>query len=280
MVLSCNNHAASHSIYRSIMVWTESKDLSLLRTIAAEGIFVNTKAGSRERGAAWLNVASALAAESLTVTARSVRDRYNILARKWKAKVGAEEKESGGGEKHMTEVEVLLEELVELESESEKVAEQQNEEKKAAAEKEKKQATEMRQRALERFGETRKRQTETEKEEGKKETKRRSGGGALEWLKEKGESLRELKEKELQDKKQEREIQKMQHEQFVGQLQATQVANNEQMKMFQQQMLQQMQQQQHQQQQQQQQFTMLQHQMMVMMQQHAQLMSNLLKKDE
>ena len=119
----------------------------------------------------------------------------------------------------MTEVEVLLEELVELESKSEKVAEQQNEEKKAAAEKEKKQATEMRQRALERFGKTRKRQTETEKEEGKKETKRRrSGEGALEWLKEKGESLRELKERELQDKKQEREIQKMQHEQFVGQL--------------------------------------------------------------
>ena len=56
------------------MVWTESKDLSLLRAIAAEGIFVNTKAGSRERGAAWLNVASALVAESLTVTARSVKE--------------------------------------------------------------------------------------------------------------------------------------------------------------------------------------------------------------
>ena len=114
-----------------------------------------------------MNVTSALVAESLTVLARLVRDCYHILDRKWKAKVAAEEKESGGGEKHMTEVEVLLEELVELESESEKVAEQQNEAKNAAA-KEKKQATEMRQRALERFGETRKRQTETEKEEGKK----------------------------------------------------------------------------------------------------------------
>lgn len=130
------------------MVWTESKDLSLLRAMAAEGIFVSTKAGSRERGSAWLNVASALEAEAVTVTARSVRDRYHILARKWKAKVGAEEKESGGGDKHMTEVEVLLEELVELESESEKVAEQQDEAKKAVATKEKKQATEMRERAF------------------------------------------------------------------------------------------------------------------------------------
>ena len=44
-----------------------------------------------------------------------------------------------------------------METESEKVAEQQNEAKKAAAAKEKKQLTEMRQRAWERFGETRKR---------------------------------------------------------------------------------------------------------------------------
>ena len=67
----------------------------------------------------------------------------------------------------MTEVEILLEELVELESESEKVAEQQDEAKKAAAAaaKEKKQATEMRDRALERFGETRKRQNKSEKDD-------------------------------------------------------------------------------------------------------------------
>lgn len=53
---------------KSIMVSTESKDLSLLKAIAAEGVFINTKAGSRERGAAWLNVASAIVSESLTVT--------------------------------------------------------------------------------------------------------------------------------------------------------------------------------------------------------------------
>ena len=34
---------------------------------------------------------------------------------------------------------------------------------------------------------------------GKETTKRTSGGEALEWLKEKSEGLRELKEKELQD---------------------------------------------------------------------------------
>ena len=67
-----------------------------------------------------------------------------------------------------------------MESESEKVAEQQDEAKKGAAAKEKKQATEMTERALERFGETRKRQNETEKEGGegnyKKNIRRRSIG--------------------------------------------------------------------------------------------------------
>jgi len=35
-----------------------SPKTSLHRKIGGEGFFVNTKAGSRERGAAWLNVAS------------------------------------------------------------------------------------------------------------------------------------------------------------------------------------------------------------------------------
>lgn len=48
---------------------------------------------------------------------------------------------SGGGYKHPTEVEALLEKLVQFESESEKTAEQRDKKKKEA-EKEKKQATE------------------------------------------------------------------------------------------------------------------------------------------
>ena len=242
------------------MVWTDDKDIKLLRAVAAEGVFRNNKSGSRERGALWQNVASALVAESLSVTVRSVRDRYNILAKKWRAKIRREEKESGGGDEQLTEVEILVEELVEMETEAEKIAEQKDEAKKAVAT-EKKKATEMRERALERFGQTRKRHEEAEKDEGKKQPKRRrSGGDALEWLKEKGEMVKQLKEQELQERREERETQKLQHEQFMRQLQATQTTQNDQLKTFQQQMLQQMQQQQ-----QQQQFVILQHQMMAMM---------------
>ena len=43
-----------------------------------------------------------------------MRDRFNILAKKWRIKVRQEERESGGGDKEMSEAEKLMEELVEL----------------------------------------------------------------------------------------------------------------------------------------------------------------------
>ena len=56
----------------------------------------------------------------------------------------------------------------------------------------------VRERALEWFSQTRKRHEETEKDKGKNETKRRrSGGEALDWLKEKGGIVRQLKEQEV-----------------------------------------------------------------------------------
>ena len=89
-------------VIRSIMVWTQEKDVKLLRAVAAEGVFINSRAGSRERGASWQVVASSLVAEGMPVISRSVRDRFNILAKKWRVKVRQEERESGGGDKEMS----------------------------------------------------------------------------------------------------------------------------------------------------------------------------------
>ena len=163
-------------VIRSIMVWTEEKDVKLLRAVAAEGVFINSRAGSRERGALWQVVASSLMAEGMPVISRSVRDRFNILAKKWRIKVRQEERESGGGDKEMSEAE----KLVELEMESK--TKEQNDEAKKLVEGEKKKAIEMRERAMERFRQTKKRQEETEKDEGKKEKKRRRSGEAIEWF--------------------------------------------------------------------------------------------------
>ena len=59
----------------------------------------------------------------------------------------------------------------------------------------------MRERAMERFSQTKKRREETEKDEGKKEKKRRRSGEAIEWLRGKGENMREMKEQELQERR-------------------------------------------------------------------------------
>ena len=151
------------------MVWTEQKDIIMLTTIAAEGVF-HWKLGSRERGKAWQAVAVSLNAnttQSFCVLARSIRDRFNILAKKVKSTLSKELKESGGGDEEQSELERLVEELVTLGEESDKRADDQSEAKKETMANEKKQAIEMRERALERFGETRKRNDDEQEAEKK-----------------------------------------------------------------------------------------------------------------
>ena len=125
------------------------------------------------------------------------------MAKRVKAKLSKEERESGGGESDLSETERLVKELIVLSEESEK----RNEAKREAVANEKKQALEMRDRALERLGETRKR-NEEEKEEEKQtvtEKRRRSGGETLEWLRERAAVDTEMKEREMKEKREERE---------------------------------------------------------------------------
>lgn len=44
---------------KSVMTWSESKDLLMLSAVAANGV-LNYKQGSRERGSAWQRAASTL----------------------------------------------------------------------------------------------------------------------------------------------------------------------------------------------------------------------------
>lgn len=111
------------------------------------------------------------------------------------------------------------------------------------------------------MSQTRKRHQETEKDEGKKETKRRrSCGEALDWLREKGEVVRQFKGQKREDMME----QHIQNELlFMKQLQG----HGEQTNIFQHEMHQQKQQQ----------FALLQHQMMQLMQQQTEAMSHMFK---
>ena len=127
------------------MVWSDAKDLLMLTAVASEGVFTH-KQGSREWGSAWQRAASTLNAQEsdFTLTARSVRDCFQVLTKKLRGKLSREEKESGGGEKDQSEVEKLLEELMEISDESDWRADHQSDAKREAVENEKKQAVEMR----------------------------------------------------------------------------------------------------------------------------------------
>lgn len=85
------------------MEWTEQKDMMLAREILLCEPF-KCRAGSKERGSAWSQIANNLNTHpGFTVSQRAVRDRFGIL--KKKAKKQKLEIENGTG--------ISLEEIIE-----------------------------------------------------------------------------------------------------------------------------------------------------------------------
>lgn len=233
------------------MVWTKDKELFLLKEVSAEGVLTH-KLRSKERGTLWQTIAIKMNALGDEVTPRSVRDHYNNMSRKYRARMAREERTTGEGGSEPTEEEQLLEDLIEIEDETEQMSVNEEEAKKQRIEMEKGQALEMRERAMERLGQTRKRIGGGH--EGEDQTKkRRRSGEMLEWLKGRIELEREEKEMEQNNKREELKIQRLQHTEMLQVMQQTQQQVLMQMKLteqyIQQQVLQQLQQQEQQQQQ-------------------------------
>ncbi|XP_028415549.1 UPF0746 protein DDB_G0281095-like [Dendronephthya gigantea] len=254
---------------KRVFTWNEQKDIHLLREIAAEGVLQH-KAKSRDRGAGWQLVASKLGStcENVEVTSRAVRDHFKALEKRHKARMAQEERASGISVEELSEQERLLEELVEINEATERRAEEEDDEKKTAAEKERGQALEMRQRALERIGETQKRQGNN-----KETRKRRSSGETLEWLREKAEMNKKMREEELKEKQEQQNSMKEERMMLVEQMKLMHENSTAQLHQFRYD-------QQVQQQQQQEQFALLQQQMLSIMQQQQQqiqVLANLLK---
>ena len=87
------------------------------------GVF-QWKHGSRDRGSVWDAVTENLNCQKeFSVDQRSIRDRFNSLARKVKTKLTKEKRVSGGGEVLQSESDKLVEELITLRDESEKKSE-------------------------------------------------------------------------------------------------------------------------------------------------------------
>ena len=137
---------------------------------------------------------------------RSVRDRYNLLTKKLQARLNREGKASGIADDN-SELDDLLEEILGKEKAAKGKLDNDDDHKKKSLENDKAAAEDMRKRALERVGQTTKRkgkEGETDAEPSKRKS-RESTGEAVEYLKERASAEIQLRERELEIKKNEQE---------------------------------------------------------------------------
>ncbi|XP_028403404.1 UPF0746 protein DDB_G0281095-like [Dendronephthya gigantea] len=263
---------------RSSMVWSKDKDLILLKEVAALGVLTH-KQRSRERGLGWQSVADNVSTLGQAVTLRGVRERYSLAAKKYCAQMAKEERATGEGGEEMTEYEKLMEELINIEDETDRQMETECAARSQRIENEREQALEMRERAMERLGETKKRVGMTS-ESGPPQRRRRSGD-MMEWLQQRVELEKEERELKQAEKREHVEMQMNQHLELLQVVQQSQQQFSMQMKLSEQHLQQQLQMKQQQQQQHQQEFGFLQQQMLALMQQQqqqTQMLANMLKK--
>ena len=131
------------------------------------------------------------------VTARSVCDRYNLLTKRMQAKLKMEEK-STGIDAETSELDVLLEEILEKDNAAKEKMDSDDGNKRKIVENERKQA-------LERMGQTAKRKKGGDESETLKTKSRRCTADAVEYLKERAAKEIALKEQELELRKKEKE---------------------------------------------------------------------------
>jgi myosin heavy subunit len=244
------------------MVWKQDMDKVLLQEMVAEGV-LHHKPKSRNRGISWQRVVDKVnALPNFEVNVKSVRDRFKLLAKKHKVKMGKQERSTGGGSVDLSELEILLEDLTEIEDDTNQRAEEECREKKISEDEDRVKALEMRKRAMESIGETRERLGKTSSEE----RKRRSAKKSMEFL----EKAIEKKQKMQEEEKKAREEERQEQHAVLRQLEANIQQQTAQYTMTEKHLLQNLTMQQQQQQQQMHQFAAMQNNMMALMEQQRQ----------
>ena len=177
------------------------------------------KSGCRERGQVWQNIATILnSMDGYLVTLRSVRDRFSNHMRKYKVKNNKEIKSSGTGGEEPTEYVTLLEDLIELSDECDLKHELATEEKKNSADVEQKKAVEVRQLAMERMSETKKRNNDENEEPTSSKRNRRSTSETIDFLRQKMAHDKELQEQKEAKRCEKINLQKSQADQTTNML--------------------------------------------------------------
>ena len=169
------------------------------------------KSGSPQSGNAWTDIASDLCAVkeiTFNVNQKSVRDRYRLLIEKHKKKMRAQEGVSGSSAVE-TELDQLLQNIMEESQEASENYDKQTKEKQEKDLKQRKDAEEVRQRALESLAQTEKRHADEGSQLSSSRTRpKKSGSETMLYLESKAEKEFDLRKEELRIKKEEMELQK------------------------------------------------------------------------
>ena len=190
------------------MEWNEKHDIFLCREILAVDLF-KSKKKTTQRAQLWQQIADNLCRYDtpvFSVSKRAVRDRHSVVTSKYRKRMQAEERASGI-DTEQSELDVLLEELIEREN----LAEEEGNEFKRKVEEDKCKALDIRKTAMENLAQTKKRKVSEDGKETKKKS-RRSDSETIEYLREKGEQELRLREQELELKKQQQEAESKSNE--------------------------------------------------------------------
>ena len=207
------------------MEWSDKHDLVLCREVLAMEPYQHPYR-SKERGDVWKQIAinlNGLDHPKFKVNKRSVRDRLTLLITKHKAKIRQEENASGIACEE-TELDQALEEIID----KEKLADEKSSEAKKKEKEEKAAAEEHRQSAMERLGQTKRRNADSETDGAQAKKSRRSSSDVVEYL-------REKYQRESDQRKEEMELRKMEQQASVE----LQQQQNDMMRLFMQQQQQQ-----------------------------------------
>lgn len=194
-------------VFPGVQVWTKEHDILLCREVLSVNPF-SAKKNSNERGKLWEEISTNLNTTSgvrFFVTKRSVRDHLNILIKRYRKKMNAEER-STGVSPEPTELDQALADIIEMEevaSTSQEIDEAVIKEKEDT---DKQKAESMRKMAMEKLGETQKRAVEEGEQENHIKKKRRSGNETISFLREKAESEKVLREQELAIRQKQQEL--------------------------------------------------------------------------
>ena len=191
--------------------WSDESDVVLCREILVLRPYQYQK-GSKESGNAWNLITDIMneKVEELSVTTKSVRDHFNLLLTKRKNKKRENERASGINIEEK-EIDTLLDEILEDIENCQEVLSTQSDAKRQAEAADKEKAEEMRMRAMETYGESRKRKNEDD-DTTPQRGKRRSGSETIQLLADRYEANRQQHAEEMKLRREELELKKQEAE--------------------------------------------------------------------